>query len=128
MLQSGKIQVDMGDVVDARLEMRIGLHFDPLWYLTEQMEKYRYIVRSEVPDHIDIASKEPQVQSLSFDGVDFAQITTLDQLAQLIDRRAVLESVADHHNAVLLLCELYQLFGLRYFGRQGFLDEDVFAV
>src|SRR5690348_14213561 len=92
--------------------MRVRVRFDPRRRFPQQREQDGGIMWSEIPDNIDIAAEEPEIESLNFHTIDIAKFAVLNQLAQFLDGRAVLESVPNHQYQVLLLCQRDELFRL----------------
>ena len=94
---------------------------------SEPVAEDREVVRAEVPDDADVRLVEAEVHAARRDRVDVAELTRLDQLADLVDRWAVEERVARHQHEPELRGELGELD--RFLRRAGerLLDEDVLA-
>ena len=83
-------------------------------------------MRGEV-EHDPVLLVFAEVHPRGRDEVDLAQRAVLDQVADLVDRRAVEEGVAGHEDQPELVGELDQLDRLVGRARERLLDEDVLA-
>src|SRR5579864_8670783 len=54
-----KFQVEVGYIFDVRLQMGMCLYLDPLRLFVEKIQQDGNIVWRQVPDDVDIISKEP---------------------------------------------------------------------
>src|SRR5205807_105040 len=54
----GKSKIKMSNIMDMGLEMCMRLDFNAFWLLAKNIEQDRYIMRSKVPDDIDITAKQ----------------------------------------------------------------------
>src|SRR5579884_2226388 len=123
-----KVQVDVGNIVNAGLNMCMRLHRNMLWLFAKQIEQDRDIVRGEIPNHIDIVAKQAKIDPLALDMVNFAQVPTLYQLSKFIHRRTVLKGVSNHKNSLLLCRQSNQFLRLRDAGCERLLNENMFAM
>ena len=73
----------------------------PGWRPAEQRQQNRRIMRGEIPDDIDVATEEAEIETLDFNTIDIAKFAVLNQLAQFLDRGAVLEGMPNHQNQIL---------------------------
>src|SRR5205085_9658825 len=94
----GKFKIKVRSVFNSWLEMGMRLYFDLLRLFAQQVKENRYIMRSKVPDHIDIVAKKSQVHAFSFDAVDFSEFTALYKLAQFINSGAVFKGMSHHQD------------------------------
>ena len=94
--------------------------------LLEPVAQDREVVRREVADHA-VGLVLAEVHPRRGDEVDLAELVLLDQLADLVDGRAVEERVARHQHEPALLGQLDELD--RVVGRRGqrLLDQHVLA-
>src|ERR1700736_1814095 len=106
-----KPKIEVGNIMNTWLKMGMCLHLDLFWLLTQQIEQNRYIVRSQVPDHVNVLAKESQVHALGFDAIDHSQVTAAHQLAQLVDGRIIFKGMAYHQDTSLPFRQGNQLFG-----------------
>ena len=52
-----KSKIKMSNIMNMGLQMCMRLDFNAFWLLAKYVEQDRYIVRSKIPDDIDIAAK-----------------------------------------------------------------------
>ena len=83
-------------------------------------------MRSEVADHA-VGLVHPQVHARGGDEVDLAEVVLADQVAHLVDRRAVEERVSGHEHETAALGQLHERFGLCDGGGERLLHEHVLA-
>ena len=121
-------EIKMGNIMIARSEMGMRLHFNLFRFFVKEVKQDRNIVRGKIPNNIDIITIQPQIDSFCLDAIDFSQISTLDHFAQFIDGRAIKKGMSHCQNALLLICQSYQFFCLSYTCRQRFLNKYMFAV
>ena len=81
----------------------------------------------QIPEDIDVALHQSQVDAHRVDVEQFAQGAGHDQIADLLHRRRVAVGVVAHQDQAPLGSEGDHLLALRRRGRQGLLDEDVLA-
>src|ERR1700687_1790934 len=107
-----KAQREQRDVFDVIVIVALALagHFNR--HLTEQHQDDRDVVSGEIPGDVDVATEQPEIRAHRADVEDIAELTAVDQLADLNNRRAVLESVSRHQSEIALARHLDQLLGL----------------
>jgi hypothetical protein len=85
-LDVGVAQVQVGHVLEARVSVprTDGLHARRL--AAEDVVDDGDVVWSEVPDDVDVALVQPEVQPRRVDVVDPSEVTVLELLLELVDR------------------------------------------
>ncbi len=117
-----KTEIKVCDIMYMGLQVSVRLHFDPFRLFPQNIEQDRYVMRSKIPDHIDISTEQTQVQPLCFNTINLTQIATLHQFTQFVHCRAVFEGVPYHQYPLLLLSQFSQLFCLSNIRCQRFLN------
>jgi hypothetical protein len=121
------LTVDERHVGNTRVEARAARHRDPVGGLVQPIMQNRDVVRSEVPHHADVSLMKPQVDSRRGDEEDLTQLSRVDDLLDLVHRRAEHEGVAHHEGEAKLPGQGNQLLRLGGAARHGLLDEHVLA-
>ena len=87
----------------------------------------RQVVRCEVPDHINVALNQSEIDSYRVDVLNIAEFTAGNEVADLSDCRGVAIRVIAHHDKTGPLCCVDHLLGISVRGRQGLLYEHMLA-
>ena len=85
------------------------------------------IVRREIPQGIDVGPDSTEVQPLTVDIANLAQLAGVEQLLHIPDRGVVDERMAHHDYEIALLSQFGQFIHLGNFGRERLLDKNVLA-
>ena len=114
-------------ILDLRLhEARAG-GLDPRRLLVEPVQRDRDVVRTEVPQDVDVELVEPEVDALAVDVLDAPDAALGEDLLHRDDSGVVHEGVADHERAAGLLGRAQDRLGIGDVRGEWFLDEDVLA-
>ena len=115
------------DVLDVRLDVGLADALHPDRLFTEPVEDDRDVVRTEVPEHVEIELVDPEVDALAVDVEHLAEDTVAKQSAHGFDRRVVDEGVTDHERACRDLARTYDRVGVGHVTGERLFDEDVLA-
>ena len=121
------VEGDERRVLDLRVQQLHADRADALGLQAGGVEDDREIVRGEVPDDVDVALENAQVQPGAVDVEHIAQHAALDDLFHLVDAGRILEGVVHHQDLAVLLRKRDQFLGLVDLGRQRLLDQDMLA-
>ncbi len=89
-------QGKVGNILDARRDVGVSLAVDEAGNLTEQMKDDRNIMRSQIPNHVDVLLKQPQIETLAVDVTDVADFSLGNDLADHLNRGGIEKRVAHH--------------------------------
>ena len=85
-------------------------------------------MRSQIPDHINVMLKQPEINPGRIVVVEFAKSVFLQQLLDFAHSAGEQKRVVHHDLQVFPGGQVDQLFGLRRVAGKGLLNEDMFAV
>src|SRR5215831_13750576 len=95
-------------------------------YLLDQIEQYRQIVRRKIPDHIDIALKEPEVEADRCETLERSYLLGLDKVFYRLNRPCVEIRVIHHQHETFFLRIRHQALCVAEGSGKGFFDEHMF--
>ena len=101
---------------------------DSLGFLVDEIVHDGQIMRREIPNHIDVVLEQAQIDPRGIVIVEIAQLTLIDQLADLLHRSGKEKRVVHHDLEVFLLGQFDQLFRLGGVGSKRLFEENVLAV
>ncbi len=79
----------------------------------------------QVPENVDVLLVQTQVEAGAVDVTDVPELAVVDELAELADRRVVLEGMADHEHDTGVVCALDDGPAVGDARRERLLHEDV---
>ena len=126
-LPASILQVQKHNILDAGLKIRVAVRVHPYGRAIQPVVDDGDIVRSEVPQGIDILTNDAQVQALGVDVIDIAQLARVDIGLHLAHSRVVEKHMPDHEDKPLRVGQFHKLAGFFRGSGQGFLHEDVLA-
>src|SRR6202007_2599549 len=103
----GEIDRDEGNVLET-IEMDLTCCGNCFGVLLDQMINDRKVVRSQVPNNINIVLEKPQVHAGRIVIVDLTQGPILEQLPDFSDRTRKQECGIHHQLQILSNCEFYK--------------------
>src|SRR4029450_3741227 len=83
-------------VLYSRCDMGVTLAVNSRGKFIENMENDRDVVRRQIPRDVDVLLEKSQIETPEIDVTDFAEISGLDDLGNLLDRRGIEKSVIEH--------------------------------
>src|SRR5208283_1594505 len=114
---AGKFEVTQCDVSDTAVQISAALAGNVRGHFIQQSQDHGDIVRGKTPEDVFFGADFADVEPVGVEIIDLSQMTVLNQLLQLEDRRVVTQDVANHENAAPGLRELHQLFAVLHVDR-----------
>src|SRR5581483_6873893 len=90
-----KRQRHVRDVFHTRRDMRVSLAVNRGRKFIQNMEYDRDVVRSQIPRDINVLLEQSQIETPAIDIADFAQVSGLNDLGNLLHRRGVEKSMIE---------------------------------
>ncbi len=84
-------------------------------------------MRAKAPERVLLRAQLAEVEAIAVDVIQIAQLPLVEQLLQPVDRRVVLEQMADHQDLPRPLGGRDRRFGLGGGRRERLLDKAVLA-
>src|SRR6516162_8305653 len=98
---SGILKAEEDDVIDAVLHVSHAPAANGNWLrVAKPVLNDADIVRSKVPQGVDVGTDAPQIQSLAVNVAKLAQLTGINQFLDIPDGRVIHESVTCHNNKI----------------------------
>src|SRR5262249_33730462 len=119
------VHVDVGHVFDVGIRMSATPGGDAAGLEAQNVIDNGQVVRRQVPDHVDVALKEAQVDANAIDVIEIAQLAVVDKLLDAADSVVKQVSVIDHEDALVPLGQGDELLGFLDVSGQRFFDEHV---
>src|SRR5712691_2613800 len=122
-----EIKRDEHDVLNAASQIGLPAGGDIGRLLAQQIQKDGYVVRREAPESVLVVPNRAEVHALVVQIVDVAELLGVDHPLEPPHNGVVLQQMANHQHAALLLGDAYQLLGLMHLQHDGLFDKDVLA-
>src|SRR5207244_7589997 len=100
-----KFHDEISDVLDARLDVATAQRADANRLALDQIIHDQKIVRRQIPEHIDVALKQAEINPDRIEVQQIAELAARNDLLDLSHRTGVHESVIDHKSAPIALCQ-----------------------
>src|SRR5215471_10176365 len=120
-----KKQTQEDHVLDSILNVTLSARAHVGGLLSQEEKNLRNIVRSKAPQGVLVSANPSQVDALRVDVINRAKFAGGDERLQPVDYRMVLEKMAYHQDAVMLVGEFSQLLRMPDVQREWFFDENV---
>src|SRR5262245_31630671 len=91
-----EVHCQVGDVLDAVADVAGATGTDAYRWFLDEMVQDGDVVRCQIPEHVDIALDEAEVDAHRIEVVQLAQVAARNDLLHLAYRTGIDEGVVDH--------------------------------
>ena len=123
----GEFECHADHILYAVTEVRFSLTVHRGRELAHDVQDDGDIVGGQVPDHVDILLKQPQIEPTRTDIIKLPNLAGINDLLNAFDGRTEQESVAHHDNQLELFTEFDKLLALGGGASHRFFDQYMFA-